>query len=67
MAGHDYTGNIRELRSILLRALLFRRARAITTDDVRRALTGIGSAPAPLPAFTAATPPEVRLLNALRA
>jgi len=67
LAGHDYTGNIRELRSILLRALLFRRARAITTDDVRRALTGIGSAPAPLPAFTAATPPEVRLLNALRA
>jgi transcriptional regulator with GAF, ATPase, and Fis domain len=66
LAGHDYTGNIRELRSILLRALLFRRARALTTDDVRRALTGIGSAPAPLPAFTAATPPEVRLLNALR-
>jgi DNA-binding NtrC family response regulator len=67
LAGHDYTGNIRELRSILLRALLFRRGRALTVEDVRRAMTGVGSAPAPLPVFTAASPPEVRLLNALRA
>ncbi len=66
LAGHDYTGNIRELRSILLRALLFRRGRAITVEDVRGALTGIGSAPAPLPTFTEATPREVRLREALR-
>jgi transcriptional regulator with GAF, ATPase, and Fis domain len=67
LAGHDYTGNIRELRSILLRALLFRRGRAVTAEDVRRAMTGVGSTPAPLPVFTAAPPPEVRLFNALRA
>jgi DNA-binding NtrC family response regulator len=66
LAGHDYTGNIRELRSILLRALLFRRGRAVTIEDVRRAITGVGSAPAPLPTFTTATPPELRLLDALR-
>jgi transcriptional regulator with GAF, ATPase, and Fis domain len=66
LAGHDYTGNIRELRSILLRALLFRRGRAVTVEDVRRAITGVGSTPAPLPAFAAAAPPELRLLDALR-
>ncbi len=66
LAGHDYTGNIRELRSILLRALLFRRGRAVTAMDVRQAMTGIGSSPAPLPTFTAATPPEQRLLESLR-
>jgi DNA-binding NtrC family response regulator len=66
LAAHDYTGNIRELRSILLRGLLFRRGRAVTAEDIRRALTGIGSAPAPLPVFTAATPQEIRLLNTLR-
>ncbi|MBE0575406.1 MAG: sigma-54-dependent Fis family transcriptional regulator [Desulfuromonadales bacterium] len=36
---HNYTGNIRELRSILLRALLFRQALVISADDVRRAMT----------------------------
>lgn len=66
LAGHNYTGNIRELRSILLRALLFRRGRALTVEDVRSALTGVGSAPAPLPVFAAALPQEVRLLDALR-
>jgi transcriptional regulator with GAF, ATPase, and Fis domain len=66
LAEHDYTGNIRELRSILLRALLFRRGRSITLEDVRRALTGVGSSPPALPTFTA-TPPEMRLLEALRA
>lgn len=35
---HDYTGNIRELRSILLRALLFRQGAVISGDDLRRAL-----------------------------
>ncbi len=35
---HHYTGNIRELRSILLRALFFRTGRVIDTEDIRRAL-----------------------------
>ncbi|MDG5469455.1 GPMC system transcriptional regulator [Deltaproteobacteria bacterium IMCC39524] len=35
---HDYTGNIRELRSILLRALLFRQGPIITGEDLRKAL-----------------------------
>ncbi len=35
---HDYTGNIRELRSILLRSLLFRQGSVISGDDLRRAL-----------------------------
>jgi DNA-binding NtrC family response regulator len=35
---HDYTGNIRELRSILLRALLFRQGPIITGEDLQRAL-----------------------------
>lgn len=42
---HDYTGNIRELRSILLRALLFRQGLLISVDDVRRALAS-GQQPA---------------------
>lgn len=39
LAQHDYTGNIRELRSILLRALLFRQGPVISGDDLRRALS----------------------------
>ena len=35
---HDYTGNIRELRSILLRALLFRQGPIITGEDLQKAL-----------------------------
>ena len=42
---HDYTGNIRELRSILLRALLFRKGSVISVDDLRRALAS-GQQPA---------------------
>jgi DNA-binding NtrC family response regulator len=38
LAQHKYTGNIRELRSILLRALLFRQGPVITGDDLGRAL-----------------------------
>ncbi len=38
LAMHNYTGNIRELRSILLRALLFRQGKFISEDDLRRAL-----------------------------
>ncbi|BCR03486.1 Fis family transcriptional regulator [Desulfuromonas versatilis] len=40
---HHYTGNIRELRSILLRALFFRRGRIVTEDDVREVLAGMGN------------------------
>jgi transcriptional regulator with GAF, ATPase, and Fis domain len=35
---HVYTGNIRELRSVLLRALLFRQGGTISGDDIRKAL-----------------------------
>ncbi|MDY0190864.1 MAG: GPMC system transcriptional regulator [Desulfuromonas sp.] len=35
---HHYTGNIRELRSILLRALFFRTGKVIDVEDIRRAL-----------------------------
>jgi len=35
---HHYSGNIRELRSILLRALFFRTGKVIDAEDIRRAL-----------------------------
>lgn len=35
---HNYTGNIRELRSILLRALFFRKGKVISGEEIRRAL-----------------------------
>jgi transcriptional regulator with GAF, ATPase, and Fis domain len=38
LVGHNYKGNIRELRSILLRALFFRRGTSITGDDITRAI-----------------------------
>ncbi len=38
LAQHDFTGNIRELRSILLRALLFRRGRVISAAELRHAV-----------------------------
>ena len=38
LAEHHYSGNIRELRSLLLRALLFRRGQVITLRDVEHAL-----------------------------
>src|SRR6185369_8002941 len=37
---HSYKGNIRELRSILLRALFFRRKSVITGEAVREAIAG---------------------------
>ncbi len=37
LARHHYTGNVRELRSILLRALFFRTGRVITEEDIRQA------------------------------
>ena len=36
LLNHRYEGNIRELRSILLRALFFRTGKSITEDDIRR-------------------------------
>jgi DNA-binding NtrC family response regulator len=38
LVGHNYTGNIRELRSILLRALFFRKGKNISGEEIRRAL-----------------------------
>ena len=39
---HSYKGNIRELRSILLRALFFRQKSVITGEAVREAIAGTG-------------------------
>jgi transcriptional regulator with GAF, ATPase, and Fis domain len=41
LARHSYTGNIRELRSILLRALLFRQGSVIMGQDLERALGAV--------------------------
>lgn len=38
---HHYHGNMRELRSILLRALFFRRGKVIDAEDIRKALATI--------------------------
>ncbi len=38
LVNHGYKGNIRELRSILLRALFFRKGQMITGDDIRQAI-----------------------------
>jgi transcriptional regulator with GAF, ATPase, and Fis domain len=38
LVGHNYKGNIRELRSILLRALFFRSGKVLTGEDIRRAI-----------------------------
>jgi transcriptional regulator with GAF, ATPase, and Fis domain len=50
---HSYKGNIRELRSILLRALFFRSKNVINADSIRLAIAGTGSAETemPLPAL----------------
>jgi transcriptional regulator with GAF, ATPase, and Fis domain len=37
LSRYHYTGNVRELRSILLRALFFRKGRIIAEEDVQRA------------------------------
>ncbi len=39
---HSYKGNIRELRSILLRALFFRRKNVITGEAISEAIAGTG-------------------------
>jgi len=38
LVGHNYQGNIRELRSILLRALFFRSGKVVTGEDIKRAI-----------------------------
>jgi DNA-binding NtrC family response regulator len=38
LVNHSYTGNIRELRSILLRALFFRKGKVISGEEIRQAL-----------------------------
>ncbi|UFS69285.1 GPMC system transcriptional regulator [Geomonas sp. RF6] len=38
LVNHWYEGNVRELRSILLRALFFRSGEVITEEDIRRAI-----------------------------
>jgi transcriptional regulator with GAF, ATPase, and Fis domain len=40
LVNHRYEGNIRELRSILLRALFFRTGKVITEEDIHRAIQG---------------------------
>ncbi len=40
LVNHHYEGNIRELRSILLRALFFRRKELISGDAIRNAIAG---------------------------
>jgi DNA-binding NtrC family response regulator len=41
LAAHHYTGNIRELRSILLRALFFRKGRSVSEEDIRTILASL--------------------------
>ncbi len=41
LSAHFYTGNVRELRSILLRALFFRRRRLIGAEDIRQVLDAL--------------------------
>lgn len=43
MMRHTYKGNIRELRSILLRALFFRRNNVLSAEAVMAAIAGTGS------------------------
>jgi len=38
LVNHQYKGNIRELRSLLLRALFFRNGNTIHADDIHRAI-----------------------------
>jgi DNA-binding NtrC family response regulator len=38
LSQHHYTGNVRELRSILLRSLFFRKKRVLSEEDIRRAI-----------------------------
>ncbi len=66
LAQHDYTGNIRELRSILLRALLFRQGPVISGDDLGRALAS-GQPPVVLKEPDPDPDPVRRIQSALQA
>jgi DNA-binding NtrC family response regulator len=57
---HNYKGNIRELRSILLRALFFRTKNIISGDSIRMAIAGTSSAE-PSPQLPAARTLDERL------
>jgi transcriptional regulator with GAF, ATPase, and Fis domain len=57
---HNYRGNIRELRSILLRALFFRTKSIINGDAIRMAIAGTASAE-PVPHLPAARTLDERL------
>ncbi|MBN2645828.1 MAG: GPMC system transcriptional regulator [Desulfuromonadaceae bacterium] len=46
---HHYSGNVRELRSILLRALFFRKGKTIGVDNIRKALGTAQNNPPPPP------------------
>jgi DNA-binding NtrC family response regulator len=59
---HSYKGNIRELRSILLRALFFRTRHVINADAIRRAIAGTGSGE-PTPQLPAVRNLDERLAN----
>ncbi len=60
---HSYKGNIRELRSILLRALFFRRKSAITGEAIREAIAGTGCLEGRTPPSTAAHDLDEHLAN----
>ena len=64
LSQHDYTGNIRELRSILLRALLFRKGRIISADDISRALS---TAQPPAATAIISSDPLPKILDQLQA
>jgi DNA-binding NtrC family response regulator len=59
---HSYKGNIRELRSILLRALFFRTKNVINADSIRMAIAGTGSGE-PMPSRPALRNLDERLAN----
>lgn len=47
LAAHHYTGNIRELRSILLRALFFRKGRNLSEENIHNVLASLDPPPSP--------------------
>ncbi|MFA5701600.1 MAG: sigma 54-interacting transcriptional regulator, partial [Desulfuromonas sp.] len=54
LQNHHYTGNMRELRSVLLRALFFRRSESISAEEIRRAIgNSLGTATSSLDAADA--------------
>jgi transcriptional regulator with GAF, ATPase, and Fis domain len=65
LAEHDYSGNIRELRSVLLRALFFRQSSTITAADVRNAI--IDAPPVQDLRQEAGAAPAVAIHRAIRA